>query len=81
MHIKGTQGSHLVNGVWVTPDGPPTEIPDADWPLYRALPGVVQVDPPAAPAAPTLKQLESELLNVAAEVQALAGATPGIAPA
>ncbi len=81
MHIRSTQGSHLVGTTWVTPDGPPTEIPDADWPIYRSLPGVVQVDPPAAPAAPTLKQVESELLNVAAEVQALEAATPGTAPA
>jgi hypothetical protein len=63
-----------VAGVWVTPELP-TEIPDADWPKYSGLPGVVQVDAPVAPVTP-LEQVKSELLVVAAELQALEAASP-----
>lgn len=82
MEIIATKGSHLVDGVWVTPEAP-TTIPDADWPRFSGLDGVVQVATPSAPtpstpspSSPTLQSVQAELLVVAAEVKALEAVPP-----
>jgi hypothetical protein len=81
VRIQSKAGSHLVDGVWVVPEDS-TEIPDADWPKFSGLPGVFQVlpEPATTATAATLDTINSELLVVTAELQALqanAAAAPG----